>query len=473
MPTIVEICQTVLKETTPDREERAKITALANRLEKKVALVSRKLGVQTVVRLEGSMAKDTWLSKEGDIDIFMRMPRTVPRKSLAEICLKVAREATKGAKQIERFADHPYLEAIVQKTRVNIVPCYDAKPMEWLSATDRTPYHTNYVNEHFNERLRGEVRLLKKFMKGIDVYGAEIKVGGFSGYLCELLIMHFRSFLNVIKTFSQGKQRIVVDIGKFYENRSNELNLLFTEPLVTVDPVDKGRNVASAVRPEKLQVFLAAARAFLKNPSLDFFYPVETKALSLRELKRKLGKRGSYVVLVVFGGVKAVPDVLWGQIYKSQRSLVRLLELSDFAVLRSAAWSDEKKLNVFILELEHCCIPCVKKHLGPPLDKEEECDKFLEKHEDGAATVAGPYVENGRWVVMLQRKYTDACLLLHDKLRDGGKNAGVAEQISQALCKGFKIFVNHEVTQVYAKNKVFAQFFTDFLLAKPKWLKTA
>ena len=31
-------------------------------------------------------------------------------------------------------------------------------------------------------------------MQGIGVYGAEIKVGGFSGYLCELLVMKYGGF---------------------------------------------------------------------------------------------------------------------------------------------------------------------------------------------------------------------------------------------------------------------------------------
>jgi tRNA nucleotidyltransferase (CCA-adding enzyme) len=50
--------------------------------------------------------------------------------------------------------------------------------------------------------MLGEVRLLKKFMKGTGVYGAEIKIGGFSGYLCELLILKYRSFAQTIEAFA-------------------------------------------------------------------------------------------------------------------------------------------------------------------------------------------------------------------------------------------------------------------------------
>jgi len=470
---IEKVCATVSERITPKEKVRTKIDALAKKLEKRVDIASKALGIKAQVRLEGSVAKDTWLSEEPEIDIFMRVPTTIPRKSLGEVCLRIARKATRGSKQIERFAEHPYLEAIVENVRVNVVPCYDVKRGEWLSATDRTPYHTDYVKKRLNEQKRGEVRLLKKFMKGVDVYGAEIKIGGFSGYLCELLILHYKSFIKTLRAFAQHKQRITIDIENYYEGRENELPLLFQEPLVIVDPVDKGRNVASAVQPQKLYTFVAGARAFLKNPDVEFFYPPQTTALTVKELEEKLGKRGSTLIFLTFGKVDAVPDVLWGQLYKSQRSLHKLLQLNDFKVLRNLPWTDEKTLTMFIFELEQRILPLVKKHLGPPLEKERECENFLKKHLDNLGTVSGPYIEDGKWVVELRRKYTDAVALLREKLKDGGRSAGVAEQISQSLRKQFKILVNEEVIEVYRRNSEFAGFLTEFLCGKPKWLEAA
>jgi tRNA nucleotidyltransferase (CCA-adding enzyme) len=470
---IEKVCAAVLEKVTPKKRERAEMEALAGKLEKKVVSASKDCGVEAEVRVEGSVAKDTWLSRERDIDIFMRVPTTIPRKSLGSICLKIARKATEGSKQIERFAEHPYLEAIVDNTRINIVPCYKVKRGEWLSATDRTPFHTNYVKKHLKEQMKGEVRLLKKFMKGICVYGAEIKVGGFSGYLCELFILQYKSFVNTLKAFARHKKRIVIDIESHYERRENELELLFKEPLVMVDPVDKGRNVASAVQPQKLYTFIAAARAFLKNPNIKFFYLPETVALPAKELKQKLAKSGSAIIFLAFEKVEAVPDILWGQFYKSQRSLRKLMQLNGFNVLRGLPWSNEKNVNIFLFELEQRFIPVVKKHLGPPLEKENECEKFLQKHTSSAKTVSGPYIEDERWVVEIRRKYTDAVVLLKEKLRDGGRNTGVAEKISKVLRAGFEIFVNEEIIEVYKKNNEFAKFLTGFLSGKPRWLENA
>jgi tRNA nucleotidyltransferase (CCA-adding enzyme) len=467
------VCEEILGKITPTKEKRAKIEALAKKLEQKVALACEKHGIKAKVRVEGSVAKDTWLKEEPDVDIFMRLPTTIPRKSLGEVSLKIAREATKGSIQIQRFAEHPYLEAFVNGVRVNIVPCYDVKRGEWLSATDRTPFHTDYVKKQLNKALRGEVRLLKKFLQGIAVYGAEIKTGGFSGYLCELLILHYKSFPESLQAFAHYKPRAVIDIEGYFASRERELQLLFPEPLVIVDPVDKGRNVASAVQPQKLHTLVGAARAFLENANGKFFYPPKTKALSAKALERKLESRGSSVVFLTLGQIKAVPDVLWGQLYRTQRSLRKLAELNDFKVLRDAAWSDEKKLCVFVLELEQRVLPSVKKHLGPPIEREKECENFLSKYILNDEVISGPYIDNGRWVVELRRRFTDIVELLKERLRDGGRSTGAAELISQAFHRKLRILANSEVIEVYQGNREFAEFLTDFLSGKPFWLEAA
>lgn len=467
------INQEILNEITPTPADRAKIVALAKELRQKVLRASREQRVKTAVRVEGSVAKDTWLREEPEIDIFMRMPTTIPRRELGEISLKIARKATQGSRQIERFAEHPYLEAFIDDIRLNIVPCYDAKPGEWLSATDRTPFHTDYVKKHLNEDLRGEVRLLKKFLQGIKAYGAEIKTGGFSGYLCELLILYYKSFNETLRTFAGYTHRTAIDLEGHYAGRDKELKFLFPETIVIVDPVDKARNVASAVQPQKLHTLVAAARAFLKTPSKRFFYPLKISVLTPETLASKLDTRGSDLVFLMLGNMDAVPDVLWGQLYKTQRALRRMAELNDFTVLRDVVWSNEKTLSVFTFELMQRVLPSVKKHLGPPLKREKECENFLSKYVSNNDVVSGPYIENGRWVVELKRRLTDVVRLMKEKLQDGGRNMGVAELMSQAFQQKLEVLVNSEVVDVYRVHKDFAEFLTSFLSGKPSWLETA
>jgi tRNA nucleotidyltransferase (CCA-adding enzyme) len=465
-----ELTQRILRKITPSKRARVKISQITRLLEQKVTDACREMNVSAVVRVEGSVAKDTWLNENPDIDVFMRLPTSIPRKNLGETGLKIAKKAAEGYEQIERFAEHPYLEIIIDGYHADIVPCYDAKPREWQSATDRTPYHTDYIKTHLNQALLGEVRLLKRFMQGIGVYGAEIKVGGFSGYLCELLVMKYGSFNQTVEAFAHYSRRIIVDIEKVYVERQNELPFLFPEPLVIVDPVDKGRNVASAVQPQKLYEFIAASQAYIKKPSETFFYPPKTKRLPIAKLKSQLANRGSATVFIVILQIPAVPDVLWGQLYRTKRSLSKLLELADFRVLKDSVWSNEQTLSVFIFKLENQLLPTVKKHLGPPLEREVECKSFLSKYSENPLVVSGPYVEDGRWIVLVPRKATDAMELLKEKLADGGKNAGVAELIAKSIQKDFTVLVGADIAKVYVENEEFAVFLTEFQLGKPFWL---
>ena len=470
MQTSHELTQRILKKITPSKNAREKVAQITRLLEQKVTDACKEMNVSAIVRVEGSVAKDTWLNENPDIDVFMRLPTSIPRKNLGDIGLKIAKKAAEGYEQIERFAEHPYLEIVIDGYHADIVPCYDAKPGEWQSATDRTPYHTDYIKTHLNQTLLGEVRLLKRFMQGIGVYGAEIKVGGFSGYLCELLVMRYGSFNQTVEAFAHYSRRIIVDIENIYVERQNELPFLFPEPLVIVDPVDKGRNVASAVQPQKLYEFIAASQAYIKKPSETFFYPPKTKHLQIAKLKSQIANRGSATVFIVISQMPAVPDVLWGQLYRTKRSLSKLLELADFKVLRDTVWSNEQTLSVFIFELENQILSTVKRHLGPPLEREMECKSFLSKYSENPRVISGPYVENGRWLVLVPRKATDAVELLKEKLEDGGKNAGVAELIVKSIQKDVTVLVGADIAKVYVENEEFAVLLTEFLLGKPFWL---
>ena len=465
-----EIHAEVLKRVTPSESEQKQILSLAKKLAEKVREETKKKEIEAEIRVEGSVAKNTWLKDCPEIDVFMRVPTTTPREAFGTVCLEIAKKATAGYKQIERFAEHPYLEAIVDDVWVNIVPCYRVKQGKWVSATDRTPFHTDYVKPLLDAQMGDEVRLLKRFMKGIGVYGAEIKVGGFSGYLCELLALNYGSFVEVLRSAGNWKKRTSVDHKGHYEI-IEDAKKIFAEPLVMVDPVDNGRNVAAATIKEKLDEFVAASRAFLKNPDIKFFYPPETKALNATELVNKINARGSTIVFIQFERVAAVPDVLWGQLYKSQRALRKIITQHDFKILRDNVWSNEKNLNTFIFEIENRYIPDMKHHLGPPLQKRLECENFLRKHVESDLTVSGPRIEEGRWVADVKRRHIDVVKLLKEKLSNGGRHEGIAELGSKAVADSLEILVNDQVLKLYSAYPEFAKFLTEYLKGKPRWLK--
>jgi len=469
---IDQVLKKVLKNIIPLDSDRKKIITVAKNLKKKLLIEFQKADIASIIELEGSVAKDTWLKENPDIDIFIRLPITIPRKDFDQSIIKIAKKVTKNSKHIEKYAEHPYLETFVDNIRVNIVPCYQVEIGMWKSATDRTPYHTKYMNKHLNPELRNEIRLLKKFFKGINVYGAEIKVGGFSGYLCELLVLHYKSFKKTLEAFSKYKKTIIIDQNNYFINKKIDLTTLFSDPIIVIDPVDKNRNVASALRLEKLYDLISSARAFIKEPSADFFFPLPITIFSLATLKSKFKNRGSSILFILTDNIELVPDVLWGQLYKTQRSLRKLLKNNDFKILRDLVWTNEKTLTAFIIEVETCTLPRIKQHIGPPLEFKEECTLFLSKYSKNTSVYSGPYIQNNRWVILLDRIYNNAKILIDEKLITNNQNLGIPKPILRALKQKCNILVNYEIANTYQNNVDFAALISSFLEGTPSWLKS-
>ncbi|MFH1328792.1 MAG: CCA tRNA nucleotidyltransferase [Candidatus Bathyarchaeota archaeon] len=470
MKNLESILEEVDREEKPSEKEREEVQKITEELRAEVERNIKKTGIDAEVRVEGSIAKDTWLRSDKDVDIFMLLPTSVSREKLSTICLQAAKKSVKDCQSIERYAEHPYLEALVEDIRVNIVPCYKVEQGKWKSATDRTPFHTEYVNTKLKmEKQKREIRLLKKFLKGIGIYGADIKTGGFSGYLCELLALHYEKFSKVLKASAKWKVGEIIDVEDHYVSREEDAEKLFDEPLIVIDPVDKRRNVASAVRRECLDTFRMASKFILKKPNLKFFYPPLMKPWNIREIENNLIDRQTDLVFLKIGKIDTVPDILWGQLFKTRKSISNLLKQSDFTVVRSGIWSDEKNSSIITFELENRTLRNLKKHFGPPVLSPEE-DKFLIKYMNSDITSSGPWIETGRWVVLTRRIIFDVVDLLHRKLDGGGINVGVASKVAETIRNKSEILVNKEILYFYKKNPDFSVFLTKFLIGKPEWL---
>ena len=242
--------------------------------------------------------------------------------------------------------------------------------------------------------------------------------------------------------------------------------------MVVIDPVDKNRNVASALKSATLFELIGAARAFLIDPSIDFFFPPKMKKFSLDVLKSTFENRDSSILFILTDTINAVPDVLWGQLYKTQRSLRKLLKNNDFKILRDVVWTNEKTLTFFIIELENYKLPRIKLHIGPPLKFEEQSALFLSKYSRNITNFSVPYIHDKKWVVLLNRIHNDAISFIKEKLMYDDKNLGIPKPILNAFKRKLRIFVNYEITDQYRNNKEFAAIVSSFLEGKPFWLKS-
>jgi tRNA nucleotidyltransferase (CCA-adding enzyme) len=468
---IGRIKEDILDDILPDLKEQSSVLSVANKLKMKVTELAKKSNLECIVTLEGSVAKDTWLTDEADIDIFMQVPKIFDKKQLKDICLKIAKDSLKGYPTIERYAEHPYIEANIGNYKVNIVPCYKTKKGIWMSAADRTPFHTEYMKKQLNDKLRKEIRILKKFMTAIGTYGAEIKIGGFSGMLCEILILHFNSFENLLVSASEWKNKEIIDVENYYKGSKKDIYEQFDEPLIVIDPVDRNRNVAAAVTEKRLWEFVSASRSFLEKPIRDFFLPKIGKKISSKKICKKIADHGTSFIFLKFGKIDAVVDVIWSQLFKSERCIKQSLKSNDFNVLRSASWSDEKDFNILVFELEMNPIPAIRKHFGPQIFRKKDSDNFLKTHRNTKDTIIGPWIDINRWAVGKKRKYENVRNLLENLLLDKGKRIGVAKFVSNSLENGFEIIENEQILDLYESNEGFSNFLIDFLREKKFWIK--
>lgn len=403
---------------TPSPRETKSLEGVATLVLKRSEAAARVHPEVIDVVLGGSFAKRTWLPGEADIDVFVRFSKDVPEDRFEKIGLLIGQKATTGYPQGKKFSQHPYTEAEVDGFIVNIVPCYAVARKEWKSAADRSPFHVELVRERLNDQQRTDVRLLKKFLKGVGVYGAEIETEGFSGYVSEVLIMKHGSFLEVLRAFSGLKPAR-------------------PEKLISLpDPVDENRDLARAISNENVAKLVLAARTFLNNPSRRFFQGLSGKTRPALQTK---------VVGVRFTHPRLSEDILWGELKRTMKHLKRHLEQEGFKILRMTIASDDKTTSAFLMIPESAELPELEERTGPTVEMKKQCEEFLKKNAAKAKLVW--LGEDGRLHLLQDRRH----LKLHDSLRvilgKRVKELGASPDLSKPLRRTAKVLSGNGLVQ--------------------------
>mgnify|MGYP000238091452 FL=1 len=437
----------ILEDVSPSEDERESLREAYETVRERALEELKDEGVEGSVTLVGSAARDTWLSGDRDIDVFLLLPTELDREEFERIGLDVGRAVFPDG--TVEYAEHPYVQGEETGYDVDIVPCYDLDtPDELRSAVDRTPFHNEYVrrvaDEH--EGFGDEVRLLKAFARGAGVYGSDLRTRGFSGYLCELLVHHYGDFLSVVEAGADWNEGTKIDIEGHGEKE-------FDDPLVVIDPTDPSRNVASVVSQDAFARFVDAARGWLDTPDEKFFFPEGTKPMESDTFADLLEGRGTRLVAVVFEAPDVVEDQLYPQLRKTRKSLVKELEDRGFDILRSDAFAD--KNAVILVEANVGVQSNVEKHIGPPVHVREHATAFVEKYDD--ANVVGPYIENGRYVVERGREHTTVEGFVRS---DAFFGIGTGKHIETKMKEGYDVLVNYECADLLDEFGVeFARYF--------------
>ncbi len=437
---IADICDKVLEKITPSESEKKALYELTVRIIDQIDRVAEELDIDANGLLVGSAARNTWIVGEKDVDVFITFPEEISREDLESLGLQIAKKVATNYE--ERYAEHPYIRALYGDGdhNVDIVPCFRVPdPSAIKSAVDRTPFHSEYLRKKI-KGLEDQVRLLKQFMKGVGVYGSELRTKGFSGYLCELLLIKYGSFLSVLESASEWKRGVVI-------NLEGHGTLQHEDPLVIIDPVDPFRNVAAAVSLDNFCIFIDASREFLKEPSINFFFPSPIEPVTDDEIAKEIQARGTDLFAIAFQTPNVVEDILYPQLYKAVKSVEELLHRSDFRVFKSDVWSGAQ--SVILVEMEVAKLPNIKKHIGPPVESSLHSEKFKAKH-------AGSYIKDGRYVADIPRDYINVKDLLLSQLN----TCGLGKNVSEAIGNGYKVLKNRQIAQI--EDKEFRIFLRKF-----------
>jgi len=390
------VLRTVRRRVEPTDTERERLDRAAREVIDRAETALEARGIDGDVMLVGSTARNTWIAGDRDVDVFVRFPPDIDREKLESIGLDVGHAVLPDGH--EEYAEHPYVVGEVDGYDVDLVPCYDVADATAIqSAVDRTPFHTEYLRARLDDDLADDVRLAKAFLKGIGVYGSDLRTRGFSGYLTELLVLEHGGFRSLIEAAAEWHPPIRFD-------PEDHGDATFEDDLVVIDPTDPERNVAAALSTANLARFQHYARELLAEPRESLFEPADPDPLDPAAVRTAFDERDTTPVAVTFETPDLVEDDLYPQLEKSLEGIRRLLDRHGFDVLRAGTFADERAVLLF--ELEVAERPAIERHVGPPVHVREHAEGFYEKYAE--SDVYGPFVSEDRYVVERERAFRSA-----------------------------------------------------------------
>ena len=321
-----------------DSEESERLSAVMSEFEEKITAELTKQGVIANLFIGGSVGKGTCLPGIHDIDYFMRFDlKKYGEENLSEVCEGVLSGIFKDVLRLKGSRD--YFRVKIKDFEIEIIPVLHIKRINQAqNLTDQSPFHVNWIKKKVKSKktLDFDMRLAKQFFRASGVYGAESWIGGFSGHVTEILVVHYGGFEKLLKAVLKWKAKLIIDVEKSYKGK-DVLELLddakIAGPLVVVDPVDKDRNAAAALGLDKFELLQSKTELFLKKPHKKFFDEIE---VTIEDIK-KMGKRNRVLIW------KAPPeddkmDVSGAKMVKYSGHIARMFKDEEFIVLDSGMY---------------------------------------------------------------------------------------------------------------------------------------
>ena len=355
----------------------------AEEMVQKVNDLVKKNKVQAVAQAGGSYAKKTNLKGDFDVDIFVRFHLDYEDKDISRILHTIIKPLR--PKKVHGSRD--YFQLKKKDFNFEFIPVLDVnQAQQAMNVTDCSPLHVQWFKKH-GKGVQDEIRLAKMFCKAAGIYGAESYIRGFSGHTLDILIVHYGSFLNLLKEAVKWKDKTVIDPHNFHKGDAlNNLNHSKIEgPLVVIDPIEAARNAASGLSVEKFEEFKHRAKQFLNDPSEDFF---RVRSVNKAQLK----KRFPALLWVEVTAPAGKSDVVGSKIAKVYEELKK--GLSDFSVIETGWEFNKKRKAKLWFGLSASKRKKEFEVSGPPVSAKEHAKSFKHKHKATFIRSARLYAKN-------------------------------------------------------------------------------
>lgn len=401
---IKSIKETVLRQIRP------KAGGIREKAVGMVARINREIekGNHNAVAVPGgSVAKDTFLENDHDVDIFVKFDLSYKDKDISKMLARILKPlgpvVVHGSRDYFQLKDGLHYE---------IVPVLDIrKASQAVNVTDMSPMHVQWVRKHIrkNTWIADEIRLAKQFTKAAKCYGAESFIGGFSGHVLDILIIHFGSFERFLKGLIKLRPGAVIDSTNHHKGKAKRnLNpAKLQSPIIVIDPILPDRNAAAALTKERFDRLGIWTKAFLKFPSEEAF---TIRSITADELAGTA--KDEQLIMLESRPKKGKIDIIGGKLLKAHDHIRRQLIEHGFTVIE-ADWQWDKggkALFWYILPKR----PLTREHVwaGPQLTQKQHVKQFKRKHKKTKE-------RGGRIYAKVNRRYVDAGKLVDSLMASG------------------------------------------------------
>lgn len=380
----------------------ADITPVMQQVKQVVGALESELKKQKLkakIILGGSLAKNTYLPGDHDVDIFVAFDYFHKFHDISKLLGGVLGKLKHvSVARVHGSRDYFQLTTPASPLTFEIIPVLDIKdPDAAANITDCSPLHVSWVKKQIakKKKLADDIKLTKAFCKAAGVYGAESYIKGFSGHVVDILTIYYGGFVKLLTASQSWKDKTIID---FYNaHKGSALQVLnaskLQSPLIVVDPIQKERNAAAALDYSKGERFKVKAHQFLKQPTIEFFIK---KELTLDDIKQRAGK--NKLVLIDVVARQGKEDVVGAKLLKAFEYIKRQLQKNEFDLYDAGwVWNKGKKALFFFI-LNPALLPPTRCLIGPAVSMAKYVAHFKAMHKK-------TFEKNGRVFAEVLRRF--------------------------------------------------------------------